>query len=77
VSGKWKVEKTESAFHPNSVSGRTLSLPGLLSTLYFLLASRLFENQISDLVAIAQWKERPVVNRKVMGSTPIGGVTWI
>ena len=38
---------------------------------------RLFENLVSDLVAIAQRNERPVVNRKVVGSTPIGGVTWI
>ena len=35
---------------------------------------RFFDNLMADLAAIAQRNERPVVNRKVMGSTPIGGV---
>ena len=34
----------------------------------------LFDNQEALVAVIAQRNERPVVNRKVMGSTPIGGV---
>ncbi len=34
----------------------------------------LFDNLMANVVAIAQRDERSAVNRKVMGSTPIGGV---
>ncbi len=37
----------------------------------------LFDNFVREFVAIAQWNERPVVNRKVMGSIPIGGVEFL
>ena len=35
----------------------------------------LFDKSMANVVAIAQRNERSAVNRKVMGSTPIGGVT--